>query len=171
MESRYLLSGFAQCEACGGRMVVGTQDIKRHGRRPVYLCGYHRERGNAVSTNRLVAPVEVADRAVRAAIEHDVMRVKVVDTALEEALDLLRLSGTDIAGRRRARARSTWPTSSRRSRATRARSPRSARSRPCSASCASARRGATTSPLSFASSRTPRALSRSIHVRRNLCER
>lgn len=101
-ESRYLLTGFAQCELCGGGMVVGTQDIKRRGRRAVYVCGYHRERGNAVCTNRLVAPVEIADRAVLAAVEHDVMRVEVVETALEEALDLLRLSGTDIADRRRA---------------------------------------------------------------------
>jgi prefoldin subunit 5 len=46
--------------------------------------------------------VEIADRAVPAAIEHDVMRVEVVETALEEALDALRPSGTDIADRRRA---------------------------------------------------------------------
>ncbi len=99
--SRYLLTGFAQCEVCGGGLVVGSQDLKRHGRRPVYGCSYHRERGNAVCVNRLVAPIEIADRAVLAAIEGDVMRVEVVDTALEEALDTLRLSGADIADRRR----------------------------------------------------------------------
>jgi len=84
-ESRYLLTGFAQCALCDGGMVVGTQDIKRRGRRPVYLCGYHRERGNAVCGNRLTVPIEVADRAVLAAIEHDVMRAEVVEAALEAA--------------------------------------------------------------------------------------
>ena len=52
--------------------------------------------------NRLVAPIEIADRAVLAKIEHDVMRVDVVETAVEEALDTLRPSGAELADRRRA---------------------------------------------------------------------
>ncbi len=101
-DSRYLLTGFAQWAGCGGGMVVGSQDFKRHGRRPVYVCGYHRERGNAVCTNRLVAPIEIADRSVLTAVEHDVIRIDVVETALAEALDTLRPSGAEIAERRRA---------------------------------------------------------------------
>src|SRR5439155_2570719 len=88
-DSRYLLTGFAQCEVCGGGMVVGSQDFKRHIRRSVYVRGYHRGRGNAVCTNRVVAPIEIADRSVLTALERDVMRVEVVETALAEALDTL----------------------------------------------------------------------------------
>ena len=101
-DSRYLLTGFAQCAVCGGGIVVGSQDFKRHGRRSVYVCGYHRERGNAVCTNRVVAPIEIADRSVLTALERDVMRVEVVETALAEALDTLRPSGSELAERRRA---------------------------------------------------------------------
>jgi site-specific DNA recombinase len=101
-ELRYLLTGFAQCALCGGSMVVGTQDIKRHGRRPVYQCSYHRDRGNAVCANGLVAPVEIADPEVLTAIERNVMRVPVVDAALEEALDALRPTAVDMTDRQRA---------------------------------------------------------------------
>jgi site-specific DNA recombinase len=101
-DSRYLLTGFAECSVCGGGMVVGSQDFKRRGRRPVYGCGYHRERGNAVCTNRLVAPIEIADRSVLTALRADVMRLEVVDAAPEQALDTLRPSASEVTQRRRA---------------------------------------------------------------------
>ena len=83
-------------------MVVGSQDIKRHGRRAVYGCGYHRERGNAVCANRLVVPIDLANRAVLTALEHDVMRPEIVETAVAQALETLRPSGAEIAERRQA---------------------------------------------------------------------
>jgi hypothetical protein len=58
----------------------------------VYVCAFHRERGNAVCQNRLAAPMEAADRAVLDAVERDLLRPHVVAYALERALAMLRPS-------------------------------------------------------------------------------
>jgi hypothetical protein len=89
VESPYLLTGFAVCALCGGGMVVGSRDMKRY-RKPIYICAYHRERGCTVCPNGLVAPMDVANEAVRYAIMRDVLSIDILEVALEEALTTLK---------------------------------------------------------------------------------
>ena len=112
-------------------------------------------------TNRLVVPIEVADRAVLTAIEHDVMRPEIVETALADALETLRPSGAEVAERRQVLEGELAELEEEIARYARAvadggRSPLS------SQSYASVRRGATTSWRSSARSRAWRALLRLI---------
>ena len=55
---------------------------------------YH-HRGRMVCKNSLESPMEATDAAVLAAIQNDVLRVEVLETALAKALDLLR-PATDV---------------------------------------------------------------------------
>jgi hypothetical protein len=81
-------------------MVVGSRDFKTH-RKPVYVCGHHRERGNAICTNRLSMPMQAADIAILKAIERDVMRPEVLQEAIRQAVQLLQHS-RPVADERRA---------------------------------------------------------------------
>jgi hypothetical protein len=99
VESPYLLTGFAQCAVCGGTMVVGSRDFKTH-RKPVYVCGYHRERGNAICTNRLSMTMQAADTAILEAIERDLMRPEVIQEAVRQALELLEPTSSGADERR-----------------------------------------------------------------------
>jgi site-specific DNA recombinase len=86
-ESKYLLTGFCRCGACGGGMFLHTRGGKV--RRALYACtGYHK-RGRSVCQNNLEVPMDLADRAVIAGIRDTVLRPAIVDAALEEALRML----------------------------------------------------------------------------------
>ena len=62
IESRYLLTGLAQCGRCGGSLIVHSRASA--GRRThAYLCSYHHLRGNTVCPGGLVLPVEVTNEA------------------------------------------------------------------------------------------------------------
>ena len=67
-------------------MVADSRDFKHHGRKRVYVCGQHRERGNTVCANRLAVPMDAADRAVLDAFERDCLRPHIVAAAVEKAL-------------------------------------------------------------------------------------
>ena len=98
-ESKYLLTGFAECADCQGSMVIGSRASGRR-RKHAYVCANHRERGNTACKNRLHAPMEAADLAVLSAVEHDLLRPQIVEEALLEAVRGLRISD-DQAIRRR----------------------------------------------------------------------
>jgi site-specific DNA recombinase len=98
-ESKYLLTGFAECAGCRGSMVVGSRASGRR-RKTAYVCANHRERGNTVCDNRLHAGMEEADRAVLSAVEHDLLRPEVVEAALEDAIRELQPSVSQAARRR-----------------------------------------------------------------------
>lgn len=98
IESPYLLTGLASCAACGGGMFVHT---RHHGRQrvPFFGCSTYHLRGRAICENNLEVPLGATDEAVLDAIEHDLLRVEVLETALAKALDLLRPSPDVLDGR------------------------------------------------------------------------
>ena len=77
MDSPYLLTGQLTCGACGGTMFA-----HRHGHqdRNFFVC---------VCTNGLEANMANADHAVLGAVEHDLLRVDVLETALQKAMEML----------------------------------------------------------------------------------
>lgn len=61
--ARYTLTGLAECAVCSGRMTVtsgktGKQPIK------VFVCAYHRERGDAVCANSLRRPLSEIEGSI-----------------------------------------------------------------------------------------------------------
>lgn len=98
-ESKYLLTGFAQCAVYGGSLMARSRDYGSQ-RKFGYLCGYHHQRGRTVCVNGLEVPMDSTDCAVLASIERDLLRREVVERAIEFAIDELR-PGTDPAERRR----------------------------------------------------------------------
>jgi DNA invertase Pin-like site-specific DNA recombinase len=85
-EGRYLLTGLGQCGPCGGGMFVHTHGLGAAS----YGCMSHHTRGRIVCKNGLEVPLVAVEGAVLAAVEHDVLRVEVLETALAKALDMLR---------------------------------------------------------------------------------
>src|SRR5881296_4239092 len=67
-----------------------------------YLCGYHHQRGRTVCVNGLEAPMDTADHAVLASVEHDLLRPEIVERAIELAIDELRPDGDTLNQRRAA---------------------------------------------------------------------
>jgi len=97
--TKYLLTGLGSCAWCGGGIVSATRDFKAHGRRGVYLCGRHRERGTAVCANRHTMPMVSADHAVLDAIERDLLRPPVVEYALNRAIEMFKAAKAGVQPR------------------------------------------------------------------------
>ncbi len=86
-ESQYLLTGFIECAPCrGGFHVLKRRSVRRL--RRYYGCTYHRNRGDRVCPNGLLAPLEVADAAVVTLLQRDVLSPAVVTTVIEKAIRL-----------------------------------------------------------------------------------
>jgi site-specific DNA recombinase len=85
---RYLLTGLGQCGACGAGMFVHTHG-PRGGGVPTYGCMAYHTRGRTVCANNLEVPLEATDHAVLKAVEHDVLSVAVLETALFKAMEAL----------------------------------------------------------------------------------
>ena len=88
IDSPYLLTGLATCAVCGGSMCVLTRS-HGHQRVPFWGCMVRKQRGRAVCPNTLEVPLEATDYAVLKAVEHDVLSVEVLETALAKALEAL----------------------------------------------------------------------------------
>jgi DNA invertase Pin-like site-specific DNA recombinase len=93
-ESRYLLTGMLTCAVC-----TGTMFVQRHGSPDrdffAYMCTRHHTRGRSVCPNGLEASMVLADEAVLAAIEHDLLSVPVLETALAKAVQALQPAAED----------------------------------------------------------------------------
>ena len=88
IESRYLLTGLAQCGLCGGSLIVHSR--ASGGRRAhAYLCSYHHLRGSTVCPGGLVLPMDLTNEAVLETIEQEVLHPEVVRRALRRVLDEL----------------------------------------------------------------------------------
>jgi site-specific DNA recombinase len=88
IESRYLLTGLAQCGRCGGSLIVHSRASA--GRRAhAYLCSYHHLRGTTVCPGGLVLPVPQTNQAVLAAVELEVLHPEVVRRAINRAINEL----------------------------------------------------------------------------------
>jgi site-specific DNA recombinase len=90
VESPYLLTGVGTCAACGGSMAVLKRAHGPRGQRrqvPFYGCMTRHLRGDAVCGNILEVRLADADKAVLTAVEHDVLRVEVLETSLYKAME------------------------------------------------------------------------------------
>lgn len=80
---RYLLSGLARCAECGGPMQainhrIGGETVK------VYVCAYHRNRGDAVCRNTLRRPVAEVDAAVLDEVSRTALREELIVETIGE---------------------------------------------------------------------------------------
>jgi site-specific DNA recombinase len=99
IESKYLLTGLAQCGLCGGGLIVHSRASA--GRRThAYLCSYHHLRGNTVCPGGLVLPVQRANQAVLAAVEQEVLHPEVVRRAISRAINELNTPTDTVVPRR-----------------------------------------------------------------------
>jgi hypothetical protein len=101
IESKYLLTGLAQCGVCGGGLIVHSRASA--GRRThAYLCSYHHLRGNTVCPGGVVLPVESTNQTVLAALEQEVLHPEVVQRAMCRAIDELNTATDTVVPRRTA---------------------------------------------------------------------
>jgi site-specific DNA recombinase len=86
---RYLLSQLARCGCCGGPIQANNG---KDGRRliKVYVCGYHRTRGDAVCTNTTRRPVAEVDEKLLEVVKTQLLREEVVAEALRQIRQRLR---------------------------------------------------------------------------------
>src|SRR5262245_2344332 len=88
IESKYLLTGLAQCGVCGASLIVHSR--ASGGRRAnAYLCSYHHLRGSTVCPGGLVLPMDLTNEAVLKTVEQDLLHPEVVRRALQRVLDEL----------------------------------------------------------------------------------
>jgi recombinase-like zinc beta ribbon protein len=73
---------------------------RHHGQQrvPFFGCSTYHLRGRTICENNLEVPLEAIDRAVLDAIEHNLLRVEVLETALAKGLDLLRPHADALKG-------------------------------------------------------------------------
>jgi site-specific DNA recombinase len=88
VESKYLLTGFARCGACGGAVAIRTQ---AHGRRrmPFYACTSFVKRGACVCQNRARVSMAAMDDAVLDALAEEILQPSIVEAAIQRAVDQL----------------------------------------------------------------------------------
>ena len=77
--SKYLLTNFLRCAACGGSVSA----LNRSNRKVVYGCIAHHKRGQKACSNNLVAPVETLNADVLAKLQGQVLREKVVKAIID----------------------------------------------------------------------------------------
>jgi DNA invertase Pin-like site-specific DNA recombinase len=99
LESPYLLSGLAQCAACGGSLVAMTRAHGQRTRAAFYGCVYHYKRGARICKNRVVIQQEQLNDAVigRLMAVLDERRLR---AAVAEALELAKRDDHDRDERR-----------------------------------------------------------------------
>jgi hypothetical protein len=88
IESKYLLTGFAVCSACGGSLHVRTRSHGRH-RAMFYGCTSYHLRGRALCTNALELPMADTDTAVVTGIEEELLHPDALTIGLTQALTTL----------------------------------------------------------------------------------
>ncbi len=101
LRSQYLLSGLAECAICGGSLVGMSRVQRTHYRKVFYVCIYAHKRGPSVCKNNLRLPQETLDSAILHALS-DVLNQRVLEAAVERALQELRKGHTALPDRRTA---------------------------------------------------------------------
>ena len=107
LRSRALLSGLAQCAACGGSLVALT---RRHGtgavrqRVALYGCVYHQKRGRAVCTNDVVIRQDRLDAVFLDALA-EALDERVIARAVALALERAQRRGAEAPDQRAALGR------------------------------------------------------------------
>jgi site-specific DNA recombinase len=84
--TKYLLSGLSRCTVCGCGLQVQT---RAHGSRRAFFygCSGHRDRGDTVCRNTLLAPMARADATAIGWLSEDLERPKILEGALLEAVE------------------------------------------------------------------------------------
>ena len=98
VESKYLLSGLAQCATCNGSMYVKSRSHRK--RAYFYGCTSFHLRGSSVCTNSVEVPMDRSDAAVLEAIQNDVMNPDVIAATLRKALARLKPTAKAAQARR-----------------------------------------------------------------------
>jgi DNA invertase Pin-like site-specific DNA recombinase len=101
IESKYLLTSFAECGVCRGTLHVRSRS---HGQRRVffYACSNYHLRGRSVCVNGFNVPMEATDAAVLAAIETTVLTPETLILAIHKAVKRLTPSGEVVEAERTA---------------------------------------------------------------------
>jgi hypothetical protein len=86
LESRYLLSGFMVCGACGRSLIVWRHRNSRGYSRQHYVCGQARTRGPKICPGTLRPRLDTLDAAVLDALEVSVLRPEILARVVERAL-------------------------------------------------------------------------------------
>jgi site-specific DNA recombinase len=88
VRKRYFLTGFGRCEGCGGS-IQAVSRASGQSRLRRYVCGTYWNRGCSVCANGRMVEMPIADRAVHELIRHEVLKPRVIERALDLALNLL----------------------------------------------------------------------------------
>ncbi|HEY6180248.1 MAG TPA: recombinase family protein [Kofleriaceae bacterium] len=86
---RYFLAGFARCTCCNGS-IQAVSRASSGGRIFRYTCATYWNRGAAICPNGLTASMPVADAKVRDLLKNEVLKPRIVERALDLAIDMLR---------------------------------------------------------------------------------
>jgi DNA invertase Pin-like site-specific DNA recombinase len=81
IESRYLLTGLAQCGLCGGSLIVHSRASGSR-RANAYLCSYSHLRGKTVCPGGLLLPMDLTNEAILKTVEQDILHPEVVRRAM-----------------------------------------------------------------------------------------
>ena len=99
LESKYLLTGLAQCDTCRGSLFVRS---RQHGRQRMFFYGcttYHL-RGHTACVNNIEVPMEATDRAVLTALEEEVFRPDILVETVRKAVARFQADGDKVLERR-----------------------------------------------------------------------
>src|SRR5262249_23332559 len=82
-ESKYVLTGLAQCGSCNGGLFVHSP---AHGSRRAYFyaCTSYHLRGRKVCANRQLLPMELTNASVLETLRSDLLNPKVIERALQK---------------------------------------------------------------------------------------
>ena len=94
IESKYLLTGFAICAACGGSLHVRTRDYRQR-RVPFYGCSSFHLRGRAVCENNLELSMLDTNAAVIGGIEEELLDPTALAIGVEQACKILTAPAED----------------------------------------------------------------------------
>lgn len=83
--ARYLLSGIGRCAECGGPIQVANAKRNQTNIK-VYICAWHKDRGNSVCKNTTRQPMAEVDAAVLDFLREDIL----VEEVLAEVVGLVR---------------------------------------------------------------------------------
>jgi site-specific DNA recombinase len=101
IESKYLLTGLAQCGICGGGLIAHSRASRPH-RKYAYICSYYHLRGTTVCPTGVLLPMEETNHAVLETFERKVLHPDVVAVGLRHGLELLKPTEDSLVPRREA---------------------------------------------------------------------
>jgi site-specific DNA recombinase len=88
-ESKYLLTGLAQCALCNGGLFVHSRSHGGH-RAHFYACSTYYHRGSSICRNSQVLPMSRIDGEVVTALQEDLLNPVVLSRAIDKLADRLR---------------------------------------------------------------------------------